>query len=130
MTLLHALHRRAVLLGATALAACGGAPQAKAADPYAGSPWRKLSDADWKSRLSPPAYRVLRQEGTERAGTSPLDKETRRGTYVCAGCDLPLFKSDWKYDSRTAPGVSVTRVTSSRTGRGRQACAIATMAWR
>ncbi|MDP3383934.1 MAG: peptide-methionine (R)-S-oxide reductase, partial [Phenylobacterium sp.] len=98
MTLFQALHRRAVLLGASALAACGGAPQAKTADAYASSPWRKLSDAEWRQRLSPAAHQVLRHEGTERAGTSPLDKETRRGTYVCAGCELPLFKSDWKYD--------------------------------
>ncbi len=101
MTLFQALHRRAVLFGASALAACGGAPQAKTTDAYASSPWRKLTDAEWQRRLSPAAYQVLRKEGTERAGTSPLDKETRRGTYVCAGCELPLFKSDWKYDSRT-----------------------------
>ena len=101
MNLLNAIHRRALLLGATALAACSGAPQAKPQDPYANSPWRRLTDAQWKARLSPAAYQVLRKEATERAWTSPLDKETRRGTYVCAGCELPLFRSDWKYDSRT-----------------------------
>ena len=96
------LPRRALLFAATALAACGGKSAAEAApDAYADSPWRRLTDAEWKSRLSPLAYQVLRREGTERAGTSPLDKEKRRGTYVCAGCELPLFKSDWKYDSRT-----------------------------
>lgn len=96
------LPRRAVLLGASALAACSGAPAAQAAtDPYAGSPWRKITEAQWKGRLSPAAFQVLRREGTERAGTSPLNKEKRRGTYVCAGCELPLFKSDWKYDSGT-----------------------------
>jgi peptide-methionine (R)-S-oxide reductase len=61
----------------------------------------ELSPAEWKKRLAPLQYNVLREEGTERAGTSPLDREKRKGTYVCAGCDLPLFTSDMKYDSGT-----------------------------
>lgn len=61
----------------------------------------RLSDADWKSRLSASQYAVLRQEGTERAGTSPLNDEHRRGRFHCAGCDLPLFSSDTKFDSGT-----------------------------
>ncbi|MBC7165813.1 peptide-methionine (R)-S-oxide reductase MsrB [Phenylobacterium sp.] len=102
MNAIHALHRRGFLLSATALAACSGAaPEAEAADAYAASPWRKLSDAEWKQRLSPAAFQVLRHEATERAGTSPLNREKRNGTYVCAGCELPLFKSEWKYDSGT-----------------------------
>jgi peptide-methionine (R)-S-oxide reductase len=60
-----------------------------------------LSDAEWKKRLSPAAYRVLRQEDTERPFTSPLDKEKRKGTFVCAGCDKRLFSSTTKYDSGT-----------------------------
>ncbi|WP_040309293.1 peptide-methionine (R)-S-oxide reductase MsrB [Asticcacaulis biprosthecium] len=60
-----------------------------------------LSDAEWKRRLSPQAYNVLRQEGTERPGSSRLLDEKRPGTYVCAGCDLDLFSSDTKYDSGT-----------------------------
>ncbi len=60
-----------------------------------------LSDAEWKKRLTPQQFYVLREHGTERAGTSPLNKETRKGTYVCAGCDLPLFSSETKYDSGT-----------------------------
>ena len=59
------------------------------------------SDAEWKAQLSPESYRVLREHGTERAGTSPLDKEYGKGTFVCAGCGLPLFSSDTKFDSRT-----------------------------
>jgi peptide-methionine (R)-S-oxide reductase len=59
------------------------------------------SDAEWKAQLSPEAYRVLREHGTERAGTSPLDKEYDKGTFLCAGCALPLFASDTKFDSRT-----------------------------
>ncbi len=98
---MHALHRRGFLLGASALAACGGGAEAQAADAYSNSSWRKLTDAQWKSRLSPAAYQVLRREGTERAGSSPLDREKRSGTFVCAGCELPLFKSEWKYDSGT-----------------------------
>jgi peptide-methionine (R)-S-oxide reductase len=60
-----------------------------------------LSDAEWKRRLTPEQYDVLRHEGTERAGTSALNGEKRKGTYVCAGCDLPLFTSDAKYESGT-----------------------------
>ncbi|MFN9212394.1 MAG: peptide-methionine (R)-S-oxide reductase MsrB [Betaproteobacteria bacterium] len=60
-----------------------------------------LSDAEWKERLSPAAYEVLRKHGTERAGTSALNDEKRKGTFVCAGCGTPLFTSDMKYDSGT-----------------------------
>lgn len=60
-----------------------------------------LSDTEWKKRLSPAAYRVLRQEDTERPYTSALNKEKRKGTFVCAGCDKRLFSSTTKYDSGT-----------------------------
>jgi peptide-methionine (R)-S-oxide reductase len=59
------------------------------------------SDAEWKAELSPEAYHVLRREGTERAGTSPLNAEKRAGTFVCAGCGQELFGSETKYDSGT-----------------------------
>jgi peptide-methionine (R)-S-oxide reductase len=59
------------------------------------------SDAEWRKQLSADAYRVLRQEGTEPPGTSALNNEKRKGTYLCAGCDLPLFTSAMKYDSGT-----------------------------
>lgn len=59
------------------------------------------SDAEWRRILTPEQYRVLRQEGTERAWSSPLDKEKRAGTYHCAGCDQALFSSQTKYDSGT-----------------------------
>lgn len=55
----------------------------------------------WRERLSPEAYAVLFEEGTERAGTSPLNTEKRPGTFVCAACHLPLFESDAKYESGT-----------------------------
>ena len=61
----------------------------------------KLSDAEWKKRLSPAAYDVLRHEGTEPPGSSPLDGEKRPGVFVCAGCRLPLFSSAMKFDSGT-----------------------------
>ncbi len=61
----------------------------------------RLSEAEWRKRLSPAAYAVLRQEATERAYSSPLDTETRAGRYHCAGCDQPLFSSRAKYDSGT-----------------------------
>jgi peptide-methionine (R)-S-oxide reductase len=61
----------------------------------------KLSEAEWKKRLTPQQYAVLRKEGTERAGSSPLDREKRRGTFVCAGCALPVFSSATKFDSGT-----------------------------
>ena len=61
----------------------------------------QLSNKEWKGRLSPEAYAVLRREGTERAGTSPLDKEYRNGVFACAGCGYDLFKSETKFDSGT-----------------------------
>ena len=61
----------------------------------------RLSDAEWKKRLTPFQYRVLRQEGTEASHTSALNQEKRTGVYQCAGCELPLFGSDTKFDSGT-----------------------------
>ncbi len=61
----------------------------------------ELSEAEWRERLTPEQYYILREEGTERPGTSPLLKEKRDGTYVCAGCDHPLFDASMKYESGT-----------------------------
>ena len=69
--------------------------------PAAGTEALRLTDAQWKERLSPAAYDVLRHEGTERAGTSPLNAEKRKGRFHCAGCDLPLFGSEAKFESGT-----------------------------
>ena len=60
-----------------------------------------LSKAEWQRRLTPAQYAVLRDHGTERAGTSPLNNEKRAGAYHCAGCELPLFASESKFDSGT-----------------------------
>jgi peptide-methionine (R)-S-oxide reductase len=59
------------------------------------------SNAEWKKRLTPEQYHILREEGTERAYTSPLNREKRRGLFVCVACDLPLFPSRFKYESHT-----------------------------
>ncbi len=59
------------------------------------------TDAEWRALLTPEQYSVLRQEGTERAFTSPLDHEHRHGTFACAGCANPLFSSSTKFDSGT-----------------------------
>src|SRR5271168_2733547 len=96
------IDRRSLLLSAAALAACSAAPAAKAApDRFAASSWRKLTEADWQQRLPPPSFQVLRQESTETPFTSPLNNEHRHGTFACLGCGLPLFKSEWKFDSGT-----------------------------
>ena len=60
-----------------------------------------LTDAEWRARLTDLQYAVLRQEDTERAGSSPLDKEYGAGTYHCVGCDLAVYSSAHKYDSGT-----------------------------
>ena len=57
------------------------------------------TNVEWKKLLSPMAYHVLREAGTERAFTSPLNKNYKKGTYVCAACKTPLYKSEHKYDS-------------------------------
>ncbi|HWB46419.1 MAG TPA: peptide-methionine (R)-S-oxide reductase MsrB [Hyphomicrobiaceae bacterium] len=59
------------------------------------------SDEEWRKQLTPAQYYVLRQHGTERAGSSPLDKQYGPGVYACAGCALPLFSSATKFNSGT-----------------------------
>ena len=95
--------RRSVLLGGVAVALSGCAPEAADASEgqWANSPFRRISDAEWKRRLGDASWRVLRHEGTEQPFSSPLNDEHRRGVFVCKGCALPLFQSAWKYDSGT-----------------------------
>jgi peptide-methionine (R)-S-oxide reductase len=61
----------------------------------------KLSNDEWRKRLDKAQYNILREEGTERPGSSPLNGEKRPGVFACAGCDLPLFTSEMKYESGT-----------------------------
>ncbi|MEB3157516.1 MAG: peptide-methionine (R)-S-oxide reductase MsrB [Cyanobacteriota bacterium] len=86
------------LLGALPL--FGWSQRADAASKAADPRWA-LSEAEWKKRLSPQAYKVLRQEGTEPPFSSALNKEKRPGRFLCAGCRLPLFSSSAKFDSGT-----------------------------
>ena len=60
-----------------------------------------LSKTEWKEKLSPEVFNILREEGTERPFTSPLNNEKRNGVFHCAGCNQPLFLSEYKYDSGT-----------------------------
>ena len=83
-------------IGAT-FAACSRSTPAAAAETYAVT----HSPAEWKRRLGPDRYRILRQAGTEAPGSSPLNNEHRRGIFSCAGCALPLYSSATKFDSGT-----------------------------
>ena len=98
-----------MLLGGVAgtlLAACtngkGQADEAVAAEAeYSDTEWRELTEAQWRDRLEPAAFAVLRKEDTERAFSSPLNEEKRAGVFHCKGCDLALFKAEWKFESGT-----------------------------
>jgi hypothetical protein len=112
------MNRRHFLGGGATLAAGFalwnlGFGEAEAAYPFA------LSDAEWRKRLSPQAYQVLRRHSTEYAFTSPLNKEHRAGTFSCAGCGQRLFSSTTKFDS--APWEH--RATSNSAMRGRRCTA-------
>ncbi|GJE28056.1 peptide-methionine (R)-S-oxide reductase MsrB [Methylobacterium organophilum] len=78
------------------------------------------SDAEWREALTPEQYRVLREHGTERAGTSCLNAEKRPGTFFCAGCGAPLFETQTKYESGSgwpsffAPLEGAVETTSDR----------------
>jgi peptide-methionine (R)-S-oxide reductase len=96
------ISRRSMLAATTSLI---GLFQFGRKDSALGSETKKFeiekSDEEWRKFLTPAQYRVLRQHGTEMAGSSPLDEEKRKGTFICAGCDLPLFPSGTKFDSGT-----------------------------
>jgi peptide-methionine (R)-S-oxide reductase len=101
------LNRRAVLTAAATLAAGGVSAALAKTKPaateaaFVQSPFRTVTDAEWRERLGPASYGVLRRQGTETPGTSPLLKEHRKGVFTCMGCDLPLFRSETKFESDT-----------------------------
>ncbi len=68
---------------------------------YADSPFRNITEDEWRERLSADAFDVMREEGTERPFSSPLNDETRDGVFACKGCELPLFAASTKYKSGT-----------------------------
>lgn len=91
------LSRAAGALAGVATAAGAGAPNT----PAAGIVKVVKTPEEWKKQLTPVQYYVLREEGTERPFSSPLNDEKRKGTFVCVACELPLFESKTKYDSGT-----------------------------
>jgi peptide-methionine (R)-S-oxide reductase len=98
------LWRRHILLGGIAATGVlfvnrllGSRPTATASETFEVT----HTDAEWRTLLTPEQYDVLRQEGTERPYSSPLNHEKRQGTFTCAGCNLPLFSSETKFDSHT-----------------------------
>lgn len=98
------INRRDLLTAGVALSAVATAAQFGGTKTMAATDtidFRNLSDMDWRQRLNANQYMILRQHGTERAGSSPLNREKRKGTFACAGCDLPLFSSDTKFESGT-----------------------------
>jgi peptide-methionine (R)-S-oxide reductase len=97
----NTMTRRRILNLLSGLGLVGASKAAQSAPTPTRADRVELAEADWKKRLSPEAFHVLRQEGTERPNSSPLNNEKRTGAYHCAGCDLPLFPSSTKYDSRT-----------------------------
>ena len=94
--------KRSWLLGAAGTIAFAAMRWSSATDAAPAEKFEiEKSDEEWRRLLTPAQYDILRKHGTERPGTSPLNKEKRKGTFACAGCDLPLFSSDTKYDSGT-----------------------------
>ena len=96
------IDRRMLLMGAGGVAAIAGVSWLVGDEGRAAGPFEIMkSDDEWRRLLEPAQYRVLRQHATERPHSSPLNGEKRKGTFVCAGCELPLFKSETKYESGT-----------------------------
>jgi peptide-methionine (R)-S-oxide reductase len=97
------VNKRMLLLGSMAgIAALFGWRSVSESDAASGKTFEvQKSDEEWRRLLTPAQFDVLRKHGTERPGTSPLNREKRAGVFHCAGCDLPLFASETKYESGT-----------------------------
>lgn len=95
------MNRRLFLTLSAAAAALGLTRAPARAESFAESFEVTMTEAEWRKKLTEMQYYVLREEGTERAGSSPLNHEKRKGTFLCAGCDLAAFSSETKYDSGT-----------------------------
>jgi peptide-methionine (R)-S-oxide reductase len=96
------LDRRMLLLGASGIAVIAAASWMVGDQGQAGGPFEiAKSDDEWRRLLEPAQYRVLRQHATERPYSSPLNDEKRKGTFACAGCGLPLYSSETKFESGT-----------------------------
>ena len=93
--------RRFFLSVLSALGLASQSQTSSAASPPARADALKLTDAEWKQRLTPAQFDVLRRAGTERPGSSALNAEKRAGRFVCAGCALPLFDASMKFESGT-----------------------------
>jgi peptide-methionine (R)-S-oxide reductase len=97
------MNRRTLLLGgAAALAGAQSIGSLLQSPAHAAERFEIMrTDEEWRRVLAPDQYNVLRKHGTERAGSSPLDRENRTGTFACAGCDLPVYRSADKFESGT-----------------------------
>ena len=95
------LNRRTLLTGTVGAAAVLIGAQRFTQGSAMAAPEIVKTDAEWRKQLSPQQYAILRKHDTERPGSSPLNHEKRKGTFACAGCDLPLFSSDTKFESGT-----------------------------
>ena len=111
------MNRRHFIAGLAGIFAVHGAASAAKGDTPARADRIKLTEEEWRKRLTPEQFAVLRQEATERPGSSPFNAEKRKGTYVCAACHAPLFVSAAKFESGTGwpsffepiPGALATR---------------------
>src|SRR5205809_6703851 len=101
LTVSETMSRRAARVGGGCVAGLAALGWSKGPDARAGTFEVVKSDHEWRRLLKPESYKVLRHEATERPYSSPLNGEKRPGTFACAGCDLPLFSSETKFESGT-----------------------------